>query len=55
MNLHTHEMHSQYTSPAIGRFTIRAPEDVPAHTRLVLEVMSPGKMTPVYLPLTILG
>ncbi len=54
-NLHTHQDFSQYVEPATGTFTIHAPEEVPAHTRLVLEVFSPGKMTPVYLPLTILG
>ncbi len=55
MNLHTMEMHSSYTAPSRGTFTIHAPEYVPAKTRIILEITAKEHITPIYLPITILG
>lgn len=55
MNLHAHTPGYDPEMTCRGEFTITAGEFTDPTNRLVLEVATPGRPTPVYLPVTIMG
>ncbi len=60
LNLHVHEVHPHpghvyYVEPSIGRFEIQAPEKVSAFQNIVLEITSPGRFTPLYISIPLMG
>ncbi len=46
---------TSYIEPAIGHFTITAPEKVEAMQNIVLEITSPGRFTPLYVSIPVMG
>ncbi len=58
LNVHCHQQHSQYgyyKEPSVARFTIQAPEKVQAMQNIVLEITSPGRFTPLFVSLPLMG
>ena len=54
-NLFTPAPHSKHMQHAKAAFVITAGEHVEAMNRLVVEIVCPGRPTPILVPLTILG
>lgn len=62
LNLQCHTLCSReymgtklYIEPAVGHFTITAPEKIEAMQNIVLEITSPGRFTPLYISIPIMG
>ena len=54
-NLFTPAPHSKHMQHAKAAFVITAGEHVEAMNRIVVEIVCPGRPTPILVPLTILG
>ncbi len=58
LNIHVHEKYvarPYYAAPAVAHFTIQAPEKIQSMQNIVLEVTSPGRFTPLFISIPIMG
>lgn len=55
LNLHTCYIDKKFSAPAKGKFSITAPETVKAVNKIVIEITTVGRFTPIYAQLILMG